>query len=43
MVKKSSKVAADEVITSDTIENKRLLELVIDHGVSSSLLILKTI
>jgi hypothetical protein len=38
MVKKVSKSTADEVVTLDTIENKRLYELAVDQGVSSSLL-----
>jgi len=38
MVKKGSKNTADEVVTLDTIENRRLLELAIDQGVSASLL-----
>jgi hypothetical protein len=36
MVKKGSKSTADEVITTDTIENKRLHELAMDQGVSAS-------
>lgn len=40
MVKKGSKNVADHVITSDDIENKRLQELAVDHGVSGAHLIL---
>lgn len=41
MVKKGSKNTADEVVTLDSIENKRLHELAIDQGVSANLLSLK--
>jgi hypothetical protein len=43
MVKKGPKNTAEEVITLDTIENKRLHELAIDQGVSAGQLKCKLI